>query len=246
MFSLFKMTEFTFADGVWFQTACQSTDLQSCNADFGDCASDEVHLEAALHSLAVGGSGVAYGRHHCQPAQQLRVKYALYLMSLHPLPAWCTHQHSAVAGEVCFVPHVNAPCLLDADDNIQQLRVKYALYLMSLPPLPAWCTHQHSAVAGEVCFVPHVNAPCLLDADDNIQQLRVKYASHLMSMPFACLMHTSTFSSCGWSMLLFIMSLLFACLMHTSTNSLQVDVCVAFACHCFMAEHLLHQERCSM
>ena len=62
--------------------ACQSTDLQSCHADFGDCAADEVHLEETLHNLAVGGSVVAHGRHHCQPAQQLRVKYALNLMSL--------------------------------------------------------------------------------------------------------------------------------------------------------------------
>ena len=53
-------------------------------ADSGDSTADEVHSQAALHSVAVGGSGITDGWHHSQPAQQLRVKYALLLwLALH-------------------------------------------------------------------------------------------------------------------------------------------------------------------
>lgn len=64
-----------------FQPA--SACVQSCSsapfADPGDSAADEVYTETALHGLAVGSSGAAHGWYHRQPAQQLRVKYALLL-----------------------------------------------------------------------------------------------------------------------------------------------------------------------
>jgi len=63
-----------------------------------------------------------------------------------------------------------------------------------------------------------------------------------MSLLFACI----NIQQLRVELLIFAMSLLFACLIHTSTKPWHVIVCVAFACHCFMAKHLLHQERCSM
>lgn len=84
-------------------------------ADSGDSTADEVHTEAALHSVAVGGSGAAHGWYHSQSAQQLRVKYAL-LLSLHCTALLPGHLSDHAAGtsimcdwEFCSVMRNPAP-----------------------------------------------------------------------------------------------------------------------------------------
>ena len=54
-------------------------------ADLGDCFADEVHTEAALQHIPVGGSGVADGGNHSQSAQQLRVTYACFMLCIVPM-----------------------------------------------------------------------------------------------------------------------------------------------------------------
>ena len=52
------------------------------HADLGDCAADEVHSEKAFQHMAMGGSGAADGRHYSQPAEQLRVTNACFVLCM--------------------------------------------------------------------------------------------------------------------------------------------------------------------